>query len=391
MKSFKYSLLVVFFLLSLNTFSLGLMVNDQPVSTAEYQAQPLIIDDRTYVPLRFVSQALGYNVDWDGDNKQVLISKDQTKPENFSLENPEKNLQIILNGNLLHFTADYGRPFINDDSLTMVPLRGVSEAMGFEVSFANNTVYINGQTEEEVKELPVSNPDKTEIIEEEKEQEIASQDYYSFDLTIFGQPLASREQLIAYTEERARSYRISMPQVYGRPYIEIPDLIDFYLDIGREYGIRGDIAYLQAIKETNFFQFTGLVQPWQNNYSGIWATGTALTGNEPYNGVSPDKMTFEPGIHGVSFINPQTGVEAQIQHLYAYASTLPLPQGKELLSPRFIYVNRGSAPRWVDLGGKWATPGYEPSRFSSLQEAFAAGKTYGHSILEDYLAKVLAY
>lgn len=370
------------------------MVNDQPVSTDDYQAQPIIIDDRTYVPLRFVSQSLGYNVDWDGSNKQVLISKDEADSAENIVDNPEMNLQILLDGKLLYFPADYGKPFINDDSLTMVPLRGVSEAMGFKVNFTNNTVYINSQLEdeekekEEIKELPVANPDKTE---EKEEKETSSQDFYSFDLTIFGEPIASREQLLAFTEERARDYRVSMPKVYGRSYIEVPDLIDFYLDIGREYGIRGDIAYLQAIKETNFFQFTGLVQPWQNNYSGIWATGSALTGDEPYNGVSPAKMKFEPGVHGVTFINPQTGVEAQIQHLYAYATTKPLPQGKELLSPRFIYVNRGAAPRWVDLGGKWATPGYEPSRFSSFQEAFAAGKTYGHSILEDYLAKVLAY
>lgn len=386
MKSFRYLLLMIFFSLSMTAFSIGLIVNDQAIATEDYQAKPVIIEDRTYVPLRFVSDALGYKVDWDGDNKHVLISKDDNYPKEIIPENPEKELRIILDGRILFFPADYGQPFINEDSLTMVPLRGVSEAMKFQVLFENNTVYISGNLDKDVEELPVANPEK----EDEKKDQLSA-DPYSFELTIFGQPLATREQLIAYTEARARSYRVSMPQTYGRPYIEVPDLIDYYLDIGREYGIRGDIAYLQAIKETNFFQFTGLVQPWQNNYSGIWATGSPLRGDEPYNGVSPDKMTFEPGVHGVSFVSPRVGVEAQIQHLYAYASDLPLPEGKELLSPRFTYVNRGCAPRWVDLGGKWAYPGYEPSQYSSLSQAFAAGKTYGHSILEDYLAKVLAY
>jgi len=373
MKLLKYSLLVLLFSIALNVFSIDLVVNDKAISTDNYQSKPIILNDRTYVPLRFVSDALGYNVDWDDNNKQVIICNPEDPMSDIWPENPDKSLRVVLNGKPLFFPLDYGVPFINTENTTMVPVRGISESMDFNVSFNNNTVYIKGETE---KEPAVESP-KT--------------DSFSHELTIFGEPLATREQLIAYTEDREKSYRISVPQMYGKPYIEIPDLIDYYLEIGKEYGIRGDIAYLQAIKETNFFQFTGLVQPHQNNYSGIWATGAALTGDEPYNGVSPDKMKFEPGVHGVTFASPRIGVEAQIQHLYAYASTNPLPQGKELLSPRFIYVNRGCAPRWVDLGGKWAYPGYNPSSYSSLQEAFNAGNTYGHSILDDYLAKVLAY
>lgn len=384
MRLFKFLLLSMIFTITLTSFSIDLVVNDKKVSTEDYQSKPEIINDRTYVPLRFVSDALGYNVNWDGESKQVLISNSADPMSNVLPDNPEKNLRIVLNGKPMFFPIDYGQPFINSESITMVPVRGVSEAMKLKVSFTNNTVYIIGNTDPDVQTIPVANNN-------EQEEKQTLKDPYSFDLTIFGEPLATREQLVAYTRDRERSFRVSIPQVFGRPYIEIPDLIDYYLEIGKEYGIRGDIAYLQAIKETNFFQFTGIVQPHQNNYSGIWATGSALTGNEPYNGVSPDKMRFEPGVHGVTFASPRIGVEAQIQHLYAYATTAPLPQGKELLSPRFIYVNRGCAPRWVDLGGKWAYPGYEPSRFSSLQEAFNAGKTYGHSILEDYLAKVLAY
>lgn len=383
MKYFKYLLFMLFFSITLNSFSLELFVNDKNIATDEYQALPEIINDRTYVPLRFVSDALGYNVDWDGVNKQVLISNSSDPMSAVQPENPEKNLRIVLNGKPMFFPADYGQPFINKNNITMVPIRGVSEAMKFQVSFSNNTVYIKGNTQPDYQVIPVSEV-KEELVPPQK-------DPYSFDLTILGNSVATKEQLVSYTRDRERSYRKSVPEMYGRPYIEIPDLIDYYLEIGEEYGIRGDIAYLQAIKETNFFQFTGLVQPHQNNYSGIWATGAALKGDEPFNGVSPDKMKFEAGLHGVTFASPRIGVEAQIQHLYAYATTAPLPEGKELLSPRFIYVNRGCAPRWVDLGGKWAYPGYSPSSFSSLQEAFNAGKTYGHSILEDYLAKVLAY
>ncbi|MCP3740918.1 N-acetylmuramoyl-L-alanine amidase [Rossellomorea sp. BNER] len=110
-----------------------------------------------------------------------------------------------------------------------------------------------------------------------------------------------------------------------------------YIEIGSKYGINGDIAYAQAVHETNFFRFTGIVKPEQNNYAGIGATG--------------------PGNPGASFKTPREGVTAHIQHLYAYATTKPLPANEELVDPRFSLVTRGSAPTWKSLNGKWAVPG----------------------------------
>ncbi|MGF3102832.1 N-acetylmuramoyl-L-alanine amidase [Rossellomorea sp. DUT-2] len=124
-----------------------------------------------------------------------------------------------------------------------------------------------------------------------------------------------------------------------------PLLGRFYLFYGNLYGIRGDVAYAQAIHETNYFRFTGQVKPNQNNYAGIGTTG--------------------PGNDGASFKTPEEGVLAHIQHLYAYASTNPIPQGQSLVDPRFSLVTRGSAKNWTDLNGKWAVP----------------GTTYGQSIL----------
>lgn len=113
-----------------------------------------------------------------------------------------------------------------------------------------------------------------------------------------------------------------------------PDLAAAYLQIGSEYGIRGDIAFAQSILETDYYRFTGDVHPEQNNFAGIGATGS--------------------GTRGAAFSTPQAGIEAHLQHLYAYAATASLPPAKLLLDPRFHLVNRGSAPNWEDLSGKWA-------------------------------------
>ena len=57
--------------ISLEIGSNEMTVNDEKVSL---DTAPVIIDDRTLVPLRAVSEALDCNVDWDGDTKTVAIA-----------------------------------------------------------------------------------------------------------------------------------------------------------------------------------------------------------------------------------------------------------------------------------------------------------------------------
>ncbi|MEH6986472.1 N-acetylmuramoyl-L-alanine amidase [Cytobacillus firmus] len=111
----------------------------------------------------------------------------------------------------------------------------------------------------------------------------------------------------------------------------------YYSAFGDHYGIRGDVAFAQALHETNYFRFTGDVNSKQNNFAGLGATGN--------------------GASGASFKTPREGVLAHIQHLYAYASTNSLPPGYPLADPRFNLVKKGSARTWTDLNGKWAVPG----------------------------------
>jgi len=127
-----------------------------------------------------------------------------------------------------------------------------------------------------------------------------------------------------------------------------PTLGNFYLKYGQIYGIRADVAFAQALHETDYFRFTGVVHENQNNYAGIGATGTDN--------------------HGATFTSQDEGVHAHLQHLFAYASTDAIPNGQPLVDPRFNLVTRGSATTWTQLNGKWAVP----------------GTTYGQSILSIY-------
>jgi N-acetylmuramoyl-L-alanine amidase len=140
----------------------------------------------------------------------------------------------------------------------------------------------------------------------------------------------------------------------------LEELAQIFLEEGALEGVRGDIAFVQSLKETGNFNYGGIVLPNQNNYAGIGA----LNGNSKG--------------QAATFPTPRIGVRAQIQHLKAYASTEALVN--ECVDPRFSLVARGSAPyvEWLGAsdnpnGKGWAVPGkgYGESVMDRLRELVA--------------------
>lgn len=135
-----------------------------------------------------------------------------------------------------------------------------------------------------------------------------------------------------------------------------------YLEEGETEGVRGDGAWIQSCKETGNFKFFGgtAVTFDQNNFCGMGVTQKGMKGN--------------------SFSSPRLGIRAQIQHLKGYATSVPLKQA--CIDPRYKYINpKGKAPRFEDLAGKWAVPGYDTKKASSLEDAMKKGIGYGFEII----------
>lgn len=247
-----------------------------------------------------------------------------------------ESIKIYINSK--EIKTDTNPVIINDR--TMVPIRVISESLGMNVEWdgTSRRVIITGKQER----------DTTPIIIE---------DYYQ-SISILGDSMVSSDEL---------------QRLAWKNNPNAPRLADLYIKIGKEYGIRGDIAFCQAAKETGWWKYGGLVKAYQNNYCGLSATGKAATGNEDLRGSDPTRVWFTEGVHGAIFKTPADGVEAHVQHLYAYVSKSPLPAGKILLDPRFVLVTRGIAQTWSDLDGRWAVPGVG----------------YGQSILNDYYAQAI--
>lgn len=85
---------------------------------------PFIESDRTFVPIRFISEAFGAEVNWNPENQEILITLDETeikmyiKKDTYTVNGEEKQMDVA--------------PFIKEDR-TFVPIRFISEALGKSV------------------------------------------------------------------------------------------------------------------------------------------------------------------------------------------------------------------------------------------------------------------
>jgi hypothetical protein len=115
-----------------------------------------------------------------------------------------------------------------------------------------------------------------------------------------------------------------------------PEIARLYIEEAKTEGVNADIAFAQALLETNFFRFGAEIQPNQNNFAALR---------------SVDGQGF------AVFPNARIGVRAHIQQLKTYASFEPLAQA--VVTPRFRFVARGTAPRIESLSGRYsADPKY---------------------------------
>ena len=156
---------------------------------------------------------------------------------------------------------------------------------------------------------------------------------------IMGNAMATAEQMKVYL--KAKNPSVAQP---------VLDMVPLYLSEGKEEGVRGDIAFAQSCLETGNFTFSGsAVTLSQNNFCGMGVTSNGVKGN--------------------SFDTPQLGIQAQVQHLKAYASTEALKNA--CIDPRFKYVTRGCAEYVEWLGQKENPAG----------KGWATGAGYGEKIL----------
>lgn len=152
-----------------------------------------------------------------------------------------------------------------------------------------------------------------------------SQDLYITKTPIIGESKVSLEQAKKWAQNNGAHERFV-------------NIADYYWKYGEITGIRPEILYGQAAKETAFGKFTGQVKPEQNNWAGIKIKNP--TGDKP-----EDHETFA---------TPEDGVRAHFNHMSQYVGLAPVGEPHD----RYYVLNsmswRGTVKNVEQLGGKWA-------------------------------------
>lgn len=141
MKKILITVLCVFLALSTQTAfassNIPVYVNGQLLHP---DVSPYIENDRTFVPIRFIGEALqASSINWDGSSRTAVLTF-----QNTTIYLPIDSRYVTVNGK--SYTID--APVRIRSDRTFVPLRFISEILGYDVQWVNSSAYIsnNGYT-----------------------------------------------------------------------------------------------------------------------------------------------------------------------------------------------------------------------------------------------------
>ena len=154
---------------------------------------PILIDGSAMVPLRAISEALGYNVSYDADNSKITIqygimTADMQIGDNHIKISYENN---IYDEKVIDINA---KPFINEFNRTMVPLRpivenifagsvvwnGKNQSMYITKDFQTKRLVVQGQDDD----MDFSRYEPVEIIKNDKNMYVLQLDMNTPDILV---------------------------------------------------------------------------------------------------------------------------------------------------------------------------------------------------------------
>lgn len=91
------------------------------VTKGKMDVEPYIKEGRTMLPIRYVAEALGFDVEWDNPNRTVILTDKEYK-----IEIPVDTNKIIVNGKT--YESDVKPEIVNDR--TMLPIANIARALG---------------------------------------------------------------------------------------------------------------------------------------------------------------------------------------------------------------------------------------------------------------------
>ncbi|MCI9626354.1 MAG: copper amine oxidase N-terminal domain-containing protein [Clostridia bacterium] len=195
---------------------------------------PFEEDDRTFLPVRFLAEALGAQVDWDEDSQTATVKKDGD-----TVEVTIGSDRIRINGKVQTIDAAAR----TKDNRTFLPVRAVAEALGQKVTWDPRGLVTLGNRETLPKEIADEfaegyfKPNSSDIV-------------HPFDYTAIQQMLVSSHRTIVRQDAAARAAE-------AEPYMkmELEDigvLVDTQTAGLADYSARPGYERVAAVMSINY-------------------------------------------------------------------------------------------------------------------------------------------
>jgi len=188
----------------LNLDSTTAYVNNKSV---ELQKAPMVVDGRTLIPVRFVSEKLGYNVKWEPSDNSVRITT--SKQEEPKVQNVVKKITVSKKTTSTVITIKLSKMQRPDISYASDPMRFIAD-------FPDTTLSVSG-SKQTVDSFNVSevryaiHPDYTRVVIESPSEEVSYKVSYTTDsvvITVSGgsKMQNDKEDIKADTEDDEESF-----------------------------------------------------------------------------------------------------------------------------------------------------------------------------------------
>lgn len=170
----------------------------------DFDVPPMIINNRTMVPMRKIFEHYGADVQWNPESRQITAQKDDI---NTIMQ--IDNCNMLVNGE--NITLDVGPVIVN--SRTLVPVRAISEALNSNVNWndGTKTVYITtNQAETETSEVQKIFADRdwvydAKVYEDWYEDGVGNTCHYKYDVPAFNIDSADAQKInsdiLSYVDE----------------------------------------------------------------------------------------------------------------------------------------------------------------------------------------------
>ncbi len=154
---------------------------------------------------------------------------------------------------------------------------------------------------------------------------------------VMGRSVLNAQQLDAWYRRHHGDAQPRIPVLHN----DVRALAQIFIDVGRREGVRGDIAFVQAMLETGWLSFDhSQVPPDAYNYAGMYA----------FNGRSRLRSCQHGDAHPSRCMgSPEHGVLMQMQLLRSYADPATRRMRGRLVTAPGDRI--GAAPLWEYFGG----------------------------------------